>query len=88
VYPNAQTVIVFAHAAPNIHFGWMEYLEQLTTTHNKTFWWIQGDIHSYTLNPNWKGLPITRAITDNGIENNGFRMLRISLTNKQEVVFE
>jgi hypothetical protein len=88
VYPNAQTVIVFAHAAPNKHFGWMKYLEELTSTHNKTFWWIQGDIHSYTLNPNWKGLPITRAITDNGIENNGFRMLRISLTDKKDVVFE
>jgi hypothetical protein len=88
VYPNAQTVIVFAHAAPNIHFGWMKYLEELTSTHNKTFWWIQGDIHTYTLNPNWKGLHITRAITDNGIENNGFRMLRISFTEKQDVMFE
>ena len=88
VYPYAKKIIVFAHASPNNTFVLQKWLKKFSSSLNVELWWVQGDIHSFTINPAWKNMNLTRAITDNGIENKGFRILSIPTNTAQAIVFE
>ncbi|MFP5471070.1 MAG: metallophosphoesterase family protein [Bacteroidia bacterium] len=86
-HPESKRIIIFSHAAPRKEFGLYQFMDDFTKTLNKDLWWVQGDIHTYTINHNWQKLNYTRAITDNGIENNGFQVLSIPLNRDEEIVF-
>lgn len=87
-HPESKRTIIFSHASPSKKFGLYQFMDEFSKTLNKDLWWVQGDIHTYTVNPNWQKLNYTRAITDNGIENNGFRILSIPSNNSEAIVFK
>ena len=87
-YLESKRIIIFSHAAPRKDFGLYQFMDDFTKTLNKDLWWVQGDIHTFTINPIWQQLNYTRAITDNGIENDGFRILSIPLNTEEAITFK
>lgn len=73
-----KSIVFFSHASPRKEFGLYDYLKQFSLSANHPVWFVQGDIHSYSIKENWNKTKMTRVVVDNGNEIDLFRTIIIT----------
>ncbi len=72
-----KSIVIFSHAAPKNDFGLYQVLQQISIKLSNPIFFIQGDIHTFSIKENWDNTRMTRLVVDNGNELSMFRTLTI-----------
>ena len=71
------SIVIFSHASPKSNFGLYQALQKMSLKFSNQIYFIQGDIHSYSVKENWNKTKMTRFVVDNGNDISMFRTITI-----------